>query len=87
MSTATLPKSVNRGPKKYDPKSHRNPRPKPPAVLDGFITRAECAVLLRCTVQKVDHHIAIGTLNAYQFGRNVLLKRAEVMASVEANPL
>ena len=65
----------------------RHQRPKPPAVLDGYLTRAECAALLRCTVQKLDKHIAIGTLQAYRFGRNVLLKRAEVAAVVEGAQL
>lgn len=68
-------------------KQRRHQRPKPPAVLDGYLTRKETAVLLRCTVQKIDKYIATGTLKAYQFGRNVLLKQPEVMATVEANPL
>jgi excisionase family DNA binding protein len=85
MTTAKKPKKSK--PKKYDPKAPRQQRSKPPAVLDGYLTRHEVATLLRCSVQKIDKYIAKGILKAYQFGRNILLKRAEVMAVVEAQPL
>jgi excisionase family DNA binding protein len=52
-----------------------NPQAKAPSP---FMTRAEAADYLRCSVDKIDAEIARGRIRRLKFGRQTLLRREEI---------
>jgi len=51
-----------------------------------FMTRAEAADYLRCSVDKMDAAIRAGKLKAAKFGRQILIRRDDVDALILLPP-
>jgi len=50
----------------------------------GYITKQQAADLLGMTARTIDNYMKTGLVDYYKFGRAVLFKESEIMASVEA---
>jgi len=57
---------------------------KPDTTVNEYLTRAEVAGLLRCSVDSIDRRIAEGVLPAFKSGGRVLIRRHDVGAMLAA---
>lgn len=72
------------------PTKPRRPRtfvPRSPAESAVFVTRRQSAEMLSCSIQLIDKLINAGTLEAFQVGRKVLLRKNAVLNYVFAHQI
>lgn len=66
-----------------------NKSPKPEPRLESFeiLTRAEAAQFARLSVQSIDLLIARRKLPALRIGRRILIKKSELLRTLEAHTI